>query len=181
MVMVSQRFVECMVGLFLLLALTAFTTLAFKVSGLTSFFPKKSYLVVASFDDIGGLKIRSPVKIGGVQIGEVTHITLDPASFKAIVKMRIENQFNDIPDDSTAGILTAGLLGDNYIAITPMYNQTFLKNGSEIQITRSAMVLEKLIGQFIYKIGNGGEKPKEALAGDKTAELTTKENTHADK
>lgn len=176
--MLPQRLVECLVGLFLLLALIALTALAFKVSGLTSFFPKKSYLVTASFDDIGGLKIRSPVKIGGVQIGEVSRIALDSSTFKAVVQMRIENKFNDIPDDSTAGILTAGLLGDNYIAITPMYNQTFLKNGSEIQITRSAMVLEKLIGQFIYKVGNG-EKVEKTLDGEKTAEINTKEATHA--
>lgn len=177
--MMPQRLIESSVGLFLLLALIALTTLAFKVSGLTSFFPKKCYMVVASFDDIGGLKIRSPVKIGGVQIGQVSHITLDPLTFKAIVQMQIEDKFNDIPDDSTAGILTAGLLGDNYIAITPMYNQTYLKNGSEIQITRSAMILEKLIGQFIYKIGNGEKDEKGTPTGDKTAELNTNGETHA--
>ena len=71
--------------------------------------------------------MRSPVKIGGVLIGEVSEISLDPATFKAVVKMSIEDKFNDIPDDSSAAILTAGLLGDNYIAITPMYSQTFFK------------------------------------------------------
>ena len=111
--------------------------------------------MTALFDDIGGLKVRSPVKIGGVQIGEVTHIDLDPTTFKAMVTLQIHKQFNDIPDDSSAAILTAGLLGDNYVAITPMYNKTVLKNGSQIQMTNSAMVLEKLIGQFIYKLGNG--------------------------
>lgn len=160
--MLSQRLVESLVGLFLLLSLFALSMLAFKVSGLTSFFPSKNYTVIAEFDDIGGLKVRSPVKIGGVQIGQVSRIDLDPASFKAIVKMRIEAKYNDIPDDSTAGILTAGLLGDNYIAITPMYNKSTLKNGSEIQITRSAMVLEKLIGQFMYKIGNSGNNETDA-------------------
>lgn len=156
--MLSQRLVETLVGLFLLFALTALTVLAFKVSGLTSLFPTDSYMVTAKFDDIGGLKIRSPVKIGGVQIGEVSEIGLDPVTFKAIVKMRIQQQFNDIPDDSSAGILTSGLLGDNYIAITPMYSKTFMKNGSQIEYTNSAMVLEKLIGQFIYKIGHNNEK-----------------------
>ena len=158
--MLSQRLVESLVGLFLLLAITSLCVLAFKVSGLTSLFPEDSYQVTATFDDIGGLKVRSPVKIGGVQIGEVTQIGLDPVTFKAIVQLRLLKKFNNIPDDSSAGIYTAGLLGDNYIAITPMYNKTPLKEGSEIQITRSAMVLEKLIGQFIYKIGNGNNGNK---------------------
>lgn len=159
--MLSQRLTESLVGLFLLLALFALSVLAFKVSGLTSLLPIKSYTVSASFDEIGSLKIRSPVKIGGVQIGHVARIDLDPATFRAIVRMQIEDRYNEIPDDSTAGILTSGLLGDNYISITPMYNKSYLKNGSEIQITHSAMVLEKLIGQFIYKIGNSGNTDNE--------------------
>lgn len=161
----SQRFLESLVGLFLLFALLALSVLAFKVSGLTSLFPGKTYEVTAAFDDIGGLKVRAPIKMSGVQIGEVANIQLDPVTFKANVTMRINEQFNDIPDDSSAGIFTAGLLGDNYIAITPMYNQTLLKNGSHIEITQSAMILEKLIGQFIYKLSgdskdknNGGDK-----------------------
>jgi len=164
--MASQRLIESLVGLFLVFAFIALSVLAFKVSGLTNLFPPKAYSVTAMFDDIGGLKIRSPVKIGGVQIGEVAEINLDPITFKAIVKMAINDQFNDIPDDSSAGIFTAGLLGDNYVAITPMYNKSVLKDGSKIEFTNSAMVLEKLIGQFIYKMGNndknaGGEKSDE--------------------
>jgi phospholipid/cholesterol/gamma-HCH transport system substrate-binding protein len=155
--MLHQRLIETLVGLFLIFALMAFSVLAFKVSGLTTLFPEKSYTISAEFDDIGGLKVRSPVKIGGVQIGEVSAIHLDEQSFKAIVRMRIYDEFNDIPDDSSAGIFTAGLLGDNYISITPMYNQTYLKDGSILQETNSAMVLEKLIGQFIYKLGGDKE------------------------
>lgn len=156
--MSHQRLIESLVGLFLLLAILASTLLAFKVSGLTNLFPSSSYTVTAAFDDIGGLKVRSPVKIGGVPIGEVADIRLDPTTFKAVVKMTIKDEFNDIPDDSSAGIYTSGLLGDNYIALTPMYNKSFLKNGSHIQETNSAMVLEKLIGQLIYKLGNSNEK-----------------------
>lgn len=155
MVMMPQRYVESLVGVFLLLAITSLAVLAFKVSGLTSFFPAKTYSVSADFDDIGGLKVRSPVKIGGVQIGEVEQIALDPVTFKAVVRMKIQTKFSDIPDDSSAGIYTSGLLGDNYVSITPMYNQNYLKNGSKLEMTHSAMVLEKLIGQFLYKIGNG--------------------------
>lgn len=149
--MLSQRAIEILVGLFFLIALIALTILAFKVSGLTSLFPEKSYFVSAAFDDIGGLKIRSPVKIGGVQIGEVNHITLDSTTFKAMVSLRIFSKYNDIPDDSSARILTSGLLGDNYVAITPMYNKTVLKEGSSIQFTNSAFVLEKLVGQLLYR------------------------------
>ncbi len=162
--MLHQRLIETLVGLFLLFALTALTVLAFKVSGLTNLFPPKTYSVLAAFDDIGGLKVRSPVKIGGVQVGEVSAINLDEQSFKAVVKMKIYDQFNDIPDDSSAGIFTAGLLGDNYIAITPMYNKTFLKEGSTLEYTNSAMVLEKLIGQFIYKVGGGDSKDPDKKA-----------------
>jgi phospholipid/cholesterol/gamma-HCH transport system substrate-binding protein len=165
MVMLPQRLIESLVGLFLIFAIFALSVLAFQVSGLMNLFPENGYVVSASFDDIGGLKVRSPVKIGGVQIGEVSAINLDSTTFKAVVKMNIRKQFNDIPDDSSAGIFTSGLLGDNYIAITPMYNTTFLKNGSNIEMTNSAMVLEKLIGQFIYSLKNGNDDNK----GDKNA------------
>lgn len=169
--MLPNRTIESLVGLFLLFSIISLTVLAFKVSGLTSLFPEKSYVVTAAFDDIGGLKVRSPVKIGGVQIGEVSRIDLDPVTFKAVVALTIWDQFNDIPDDSSAGIFTAGLLGDNYIAITPMYNTTFLKQGSKIEMTRSAMVLEKLIGQFLYKVGNPDKNTETAnnTNGDKHA------------
>jgi phospholipid/cholesterol/gamma-HCH transport system substrate-binding protein len=163
--MLNQRAVEAMVGLFLIFSMIMLSVLAFKVSGLTSLFPADTYSVTANFDDIGGLKVRSPVKIGGVQVGEVSAINLDNQNFKAVVKMKIYRQFNDIPDDSAAGIFTAGLLGDNYISITPMYNTTYLKDGSVVSETNSAMILEKLIGHLIYKI-----------SGDKKEESTTTTN-----
>lgn len=166
--MLRQRLVETLVGLFLIFAIVCLCVLAFRVSGLTGLLPEATYHVTAEFDDIGGLKIRAPVKIGGVQVGEVSDVKLDPVTFKAVVTLQIDNQFNDIPDDSSAGIYTAGLLGDNYIAITPMYNKTFLKDGSEIQITRSAMILEKLIGQFIYKM-SGSNNTTNSNSGDSNA------------
>lgn len=158
--MLSQRTTESFVGLFLLAAIIALIVLAFKVSGLTSFFKPEGYTVTAQFDDIGQLKVRAAVKMGGVTVGEVSGISLDPTSFKAIVKMYINQKVNDIPKDSSASILTAGLLGDNYVAIAPMYSQEYLQEGSEIQETHSAMILEKLIGQLLFKISNpsNGEK-----------------------
>ena len=164
--MMSQRVIEIFVGLFLVIATTAFCVLAFKVSGLTSLFPQASYTIKAAFDDIGSLKVRSPVKIGGVQIGQVSNISLDPVTYKAVVKMDIYQQFNDIPDDSSASILTSGLLGDNYISIAPMYNKTMLRDGSELRFTHSAMVLEKLIGQFIYKLGDSSNDKGSTATSD---------------
>jgi len=132
--------------------------LAFKVSGLTTFFKQDGYNVTAAFEDIGQLKVRGSVKIAGVTVGEVTGIMIDPASYKAVVTLRINSTVKDIPNDSSASILTAGLLGDNYIAITPMYGTVFLKNGDAIEETHSAMILEKLIGQFLFSIGHPGDK-----------------------
>lgn len=168
--MLSQRTIENCVGLFLLLAMTSLLVLAFKVSGLTSFFKEKGYTVTAEFDDIGQLKVRAAVKIGGVKVGEVSRIKLNPESFKALVIMHINSAVNDIPSDSSASILTAGLLGDNYIEISPMYSTEFLKNGSQIQETHSAMILERLIGQFLYKIGSDSNNST-------TTSTTNKENT----
>ncbi|MBA3660689.1 MAG: outer membrane lipid asymmetry maintenance protein MlaD [Gammaproteobacteria bacterium] len=179
--MLSQRLIEILVGLFILLMFITLSLLAFKVSGLTQLFPVKTYLIKASFDDIGGLKVRAPVKIGGVQIGEVDNIKLNHQTFKADVSLRIASQYNDIPDDSSAGIFTAGLLGDNYVAISPMYNQTFLKEGSEIQFTHSAMVLEKLIGQLIYKVGSGSSDKVEAPSSATESQTNTEEKNDVKK
>lgn len=152
--MLSQRTLETLVGLFVLFAVAAFTFLAFKVSGLTQITASPSYRLYAHFDDIGQLKNRAPVKIGGVRIGQVSNIQLDEATFKAVVTLSIDNQYANLPNDSSVSILTAGLLGDNYVSLTPMYSKVNFKNGDEIQYTHSAMVLEKLIGQFLFKIGN---------------------------
>ena len=165
----SQRAIESFVGLFILVAISALIVLAFKVSGLTSFFQESGYAVTATFDEIGGLKLRAPVKVGGVTVGEVTSITLDPATFKAVVKLHIYNKYNDLPSDSSASILTAGLLGDNYIALTPMYSPEVLKEGSTIDYTHPAIILERLIGQLLFKVG-GGAKSDESKEGAKNHE-----------
>lgn len=154
--MLSQRTVETTVGLFVLAAIAALFILAFKVSGLTTIFKAEGYEVTAQFDDIGQLKTRASVKISGVVVGEVASIRLDPVTFKALVTLHINANADHVPDDSSAAILTAGLLGDNYIEITPMYSTHFLKQGSQLQETHSAMILEKLIGQLLFKIGNSG-------------------------
>jgi phospholipid/cholesterol/gamma-HCH transport system substrate-binding protein len=166
--MLSQRTVETTVGLFILATLAALMMLAFKVSGLTSFFQREGYDVTAEFDDIGQLKVRAPIKIGGVSVGEVSNIKLDPVTYKAIVTLHIDSRVKDIPKDSSASILTAGLLGDNYIAITPMYAEEFLTQGNKIESTHSAMILEKMIGQFLFNVGNSDkDKSKSTTNGEK--------------
>lgn len=166
--MLSQRFVETCVGLFLIAAIAALLVLAFKVSGLTSFFARQGYDVTAQFDDIGQLKLRAAIKIGGVRVGEVSKIRLDSTSYRAVVTLHIDSDVKDIPDDSSVAILTAGLLGDNYIEITPMYSSTFLKDGSQIDDTKSAMILEKLIGQFMFKLGNDSNASNKAITKETT-------------
>ncbi len=176
--MLSQRLVETLVGLFLLAAIAALLVLAFKVSGLTSFFTKEGYNVTAEFDDIGQLKVRAAIKIGGVTVGEVAGIRLDPTSYRAVVTLHMNSNINNIPDDSSAAILTAGLLGDNYVEITPMYSATFLKSGSQIQETHSAMILEKLVGQLLFKIGNSNNNSSsDSTAGNSTTKDVKKDET----
>src|SRR5689334_22154849 len=144
--------IEVIVGAFLLAGILALLMLAFQVSGLTDIAGKQGYNVTAAFDNIGDLRVRAQVSIGGVRIGEVTNIRLDPTTFKAVVTLRINPNQKAIPTDSTASIYTEGLLGSNYISIIPGFADTNLKNGDKITMTHSAMILENLIGQLMYKL-----------------------------
>lgn len=142
---------EMTVGFFVLLAIAAFTALAFQVSGLTTFYEREGYRIFAYFDEIGGLKTRSRVTIAGVQIGRVEQIKLDPASFSARVELEIFPEYNQlIPIDSSASIVTAGLIGDNYIVIEPGAELDTLPADGIIEETHSAIILERLIGQLIF-------------------------------
>jgi phospholipid/cholesterol/gamma-HCH transport system substrate-binding protein len=155
----TQRTVEIGVGFFMLVGILALLMLALKVSGLGNSMGVNGYEVKANFDNIGGLRPRAPVSLAGVRIGQVTQIDLDPASFKAVVTMQIEKQQNKLPSDTAASIFTEGLLGANYISLTPGFNETVLKNGDAIQETHPALVLENLIGQLIFKL-SGDKKDK---------------------
>ena len=147
-----------MVGFFMLLAGVAFLFLAFKVSGLTHVFNTSTYSVSAHFNNIGGLKVRAPVTLAGVVIGSVSAITLDPETLSAKVTMRLEASQNRIPaTDTSARILTQGLLGANYISIVPGFpdgdaSNAYLRNGSVIDKTQPALILENLIGQFLFNM-----------------------------
>jgi len=151
--MSRQRYIELIVGLFMIAAIVAFVFLAFKVSGLTTYTSTNTYKITAEFDNIGDLKVRAPVSVAGVTIGRITNIHLDTTSYKAIVTMDISKQ-SKIPVDSTANIFTAGLIGANYISITPGFEDQYLKAGDKIEKTNQALILQNLIGQFMYNMKN---------------------------
>ena len=156
----SNRSVEIGTGLFVLLGFAAlgFLTTQLPGSGLHIARATDIYVVVAKFDNIGGLKVGAPVKMSGVRVGQVTGINYDPSVYKAAVSISIEKHFDKIPDDSDAAIQTEGLLGANYIALNPGGSDTFLKAGSELQFTQSAMVLENLINKLFSSVAGGGSK-----------------------
>ena len=142
----------------MLVSIITLLILALKVSGLSNTVGNNGYTITAEFDNIGGLKVRSPVTLAGVRVGQVSGIKLDSAQFKAVVTMQIDPNQRQLPADTSASILTQGLLGANYISLRPGFDQTFLKNGSVIQDTHPALILEDLIGQLVFSLKNSGEK-----------------------
>ena len=155
--MKRQLKIEIWVGAFVLMSIAALVMIAFQVSNFSTWKERPSYEVTALFDNIGGLKVRAPVKMSGVVIGRVTDITVDPVSFKAKVYMNIDQTYNELSMDSSASILTSGLLGDQYIGIEIGGAEELLEDGSQIEFTQSALVLEDLIGQFLVKFSEGGD------------------------
>ena len=145
----------------MLAGIAAFFMLALKVSGLSNGIYQKGYQIKANFDNIGSLKPKAPVTIAGVKIGQVTRVELDKTTYKAMVVMEIDSSQNSLPKDSSASIFTEGLLGSNYIGLTPGYDETFLKGGDTIQNTHPALVLESLIGQLMFKLSNSNSKQKD--------------------
>lgn len=148
--MIRVRTVEIWVGVFVACGMAALFMLAMKVSNLTVVSDDVGYAVTAHFENISGLKVRSPVSMAGVTIGRVTDIGFDPATFQALVTMRIEKRFNEIPNDTSASIFTQGLLGEKYVGLEAGGSPEMLQEGDEIQITQSSLVLENLIGQFLF-------------------------------
>ncbi len=157
--MQSNRTLEIGTGLFVLLGFAAllFLTTQLPASGLRLGGQKAGYHVSAQFDNIGDLKVGSPVTMSGVRIGEVSSIRFDSRIYKAVVGMRIDPQYNEIPDDSFASIQTEGLLGGKYIGISPGGLDTYLKDGSRIDMTQSAIVLETLINKFFASFSSKGD------------------------
>lgn len=153
----------------MLVGLLALFALAFKVSGLIQLTQAQHYTVTAEFDDIGSLKPRAPIRIAGVRIGKVHSIHLDPFTYKAMVTFFIDKQNDKLPADSSAKIMTEGLLGANYISITPGFEDLVLHDGDRLDNTHSALILENIMGQLLFSLK---EKPKQqvTLTGEKANE-----------
>jgi phospholipid/cholesterol/gamma-HCH transport system substrate-binding protein len=151
------RTLEIGTGLFVLLGLAAlfFLTTQLPSSGLKLNATKPGYHVSAEFDDIADLKPGAPVTMSGVSIGDVASIRINPQDYRALVTLRIDPQYKDIPDDSDASIQTQGLLGGKYIAIGPGGSDMYLKNGSRITFTQSAIVLENLVNKLFANFAGG--------------------------
>ncbi len=154
----ANRTLEIGTGLFVLLGFAAlfFLTTQLPSSGLKLGGAKSGFHVTAEFDDIGDLKVGSPVTMAGVRIGEVDGIRFDPKTFKAVVNMRIDKQFNQIPDDTYASIQTQGLLGGKNVGFSAGGSETSLKEGSHIALTQSAIVLESLINKLFANFADKG-------------------------
>ena len=156
--MQNNRKLEFFVGLFLLLGFAAALFMALQSANLGSFsFGHKTYVISADFDNIGGLKPRSAVKSAGVVVGRVQSVVFDPEPFQARVTMEMDAKY-PFPTDSSAKILTSGLLGEQYVGIEPGADEANLENGSTIRRTQSAVVLESLISQFLYSKAEDGAK-----------------------
>ena len=144
--------IEIMVGVFVAAGIAALFMLAMKVSNLATYGGDEGYIISASFDNIGGLKIRSLVSASGVRVGQVTGIEYDSDGYEARVTMSIDPQYDKFPIDTAASIMTSGLLGEQYIGLQPGAEEEYLKAGSEVELTQSALVLEQIIGQFLYNM-----------------------------
>ena len=137
------------VGLFVLAGIAAVLFLALKVGNMGTYSSAEGYTLVGNFENIGGLKVRAPVKSAGVVVGRVTDIQLNTKTFDAAVTMNIDTRYQ-FPKDTFASILTSGLLGEQYIGLAAGGDDTLLKNGDKIMKTNSALVLEEMIGRFLF-------------------------------
>ena len=154
---------EFAVGAFLVLALASLLVLAIASTNKKFGFGSSSYELTANFTNLGQLRPQAPVKIGGVVIGQVSAIELNPTTFESVVTLSINNQFNELPADTSAGIFTSGLLGENYIGLSPGGDPEVLKPGEQIAFTQPAVDLLQLVGKYMF---SGGGKPGGDAAPD---------------
>ena len=154
----NSRAVEFWVGVFVLIGFASLLFLALKVGNLGLGADDDSYTVTARFNNIGSLKVRAPVRAAGVTVGRVESIDFDAKGYQAQVSMSLVGTYQ-FPSDTSASILTSGVLGENYVGLEAGADETFLTSGDQIQITQSAVVLEQLIGRFLYDKAqkNGGK------------------------
>ena len=150
--------VEFASGIFLLLGIAALIWLATRATDYGQELGKETYVISARFANVGDLRDRAPVKIGGVTVGMVESIELDPVTFEAIVKMKVSTRFDEIPSDTGASVFTSGVLGDRYIGLEPGGAPDMLVDGDELFITQSALVLEQVIGKYLFNAGSEKEE-----------------------
>ena len=155
----QRKSLDLWVGLFVLLGAAALFFLAMKAGNMSSLTFDKTYAVTSKFDNIGGLKPRAPVKSAGVVVGRVADISFDDVKFQANVTLNLESRYK-FPKDSSAKILTSGLLGEQYIGIEPGGDSNLLVGGDKIKMTQSAIVLENLISQFLFSKAADGKDEK---------------------
>ena len=155
--MMKRKALDLWVGVFVAIGLGALLFLALKVGNLASFTTAETYLVKANFDNIGGLKKRAPVKSAGVVVGHVQDIVFDTEMYEATVAFSIDKRY-EFPKDTSAKILTAGLLGEQYVGLAAGGDTAKLKNGDKLKITQSAVVLESLISHFLFSKAADGSK-----------------------
>ena len=149
----QTRSVEIGTGLFVLLGMSSLFFLTTQTTGGDDFQAESVYTVEARFENIGSLRERAPVTMSGVTIGRVTNVSFDPVTLEAVVHFVIDSQFDQIPDDTDASILTSGILGSQYVGLQAGGSDIYLEDGSEILFTQSAIVLENLIGKFLVSMG----------------------------
>ena len=153
----KKQSLDIWVGLFVAMGLLALLFLALKAGNMSAFTFEPTYQVTARFDNIGGLKPRAPVKSAGVVVGRVTEIRFDDQTYQATVVMTLETRYK-FPKDSSAKILTSGLLGEQYIGLEAGGDENMIAQGSKLTQTQSAIVLEKLISQFLFNKASEGKK-----------------------
>lgn len=162
----GKKSIETLVGLFVLLGMAGLLFLALKAANLGSFNSGDTYLLTAKFDNIGGLKVRAPVRSAGVTVGRVALITLDPKTYQGVVQLDMQRGIQ-FPSDSSARILTSGLLGDQYVGLEAGAEEKTFAAGDVIKQTQSAVVLESLISQFLFnKAADAGSSPMPAPANN---------------
>lgn len=149
--------VEIASGFFLLLGILALLWLATRATDYGSKLGDESYFVTARFTNVADLKERAPVKIGGVAVGSVQGISLDPINFEAVVQMKIDQRFSEIPLDTSASILTSGILGDRYVGLEPGGSFEYLVEGDQLLLTQSAVVLEELVSKYLFNTGDDSD------------------------
>lgn len=150
-----MRNVEFMVGGFMVMGIIALVLMAFRVSGLSTDAVGDTYTIKARFENLGGLTDRAKVSLAGVTVGRVTNVTLDKEYYAAVVEMEIDSSMSVLPSDTSAAILTAGLLGEKYIGLSVGAEMDYLKEGDWVQDTQSAIVLEELISRFLFNKAEG--------------------------